>query len=64
MNLLNHFHPVLHYFFIEHFPSMEQWYSNSFKEEERIGLPIEIITSIQQAYIQFMAIYWVLVIVI
>lgn len=64
MDLLNHFHPVLHYFFIEHFPSMEQWYSNSFKEEERLGLPTEITISIQQAYIQFMAIYWVLVTVI
>ena len=60
MNLLNHFHPVLHYFFIEHFPSMEQWYSNSLKEE-KVGLPTEITISIQQAYIQFMAIYWVLV---
>ena len=28
MDLLNHFHPVLHYFFIEHFPSMEQWFTN------------------------------------
>ena len=64
MNLLDHFHPVLHYFFIEHFPSMEQWYSNSFKEEERIGLPTEITTSTQQVCIQFMAIYWVLEIVI
>ena len=56
MDLLNHFHPVLHYFFIEHFPSMEQWYIYSWKEE-KVGLPIEIITSIQQAYIQSMVIY-------